>query len=79
MGKIRIRKVKVLAREVLEALGEKTATDFESNKLLVGQVLRGRISKKMRNKIAGYLTSLAKKELIKESKEKGQMNKDVKS
>ncbi|MEM1583918.1 MAG: 30S ribosomal protein S17e [Nitrososphaerota archaeon] len=65
MGKVRIRKVKVLAREVLKALGEQISVDFEKNKVLVGQVVTGRVSKKIRNKIAGYLTSLAKREMLK--------------
>ncbi len=62
MGKVRTRKVKVLAREVLKAFPDRVSTDFESNKLLVGEVLVGRVSKKLRNKVAGYLTALAKKE-----------------
>lgn len=70
MGKIRIRKVKVLAKEVTKVLGDRVAMDFESNKLLVGQVLTGRVSKKMRNKIAGYLTSLAKREHQKREEQK---------
>ncbi|MCX8193039.1 MAG: 30S ribosomal protein S17e [Nitrososphaeria archaeon] len=74
MGKIRIRKVKVLAKETMKMLEGKVAADFESNKLLVGQILTGRVSKKMRNKIAGYLTSIVKKELKKEeAKQKDQI------
>ncbi|MCS7125544.1 MAG: 30S ribosomal protein S17e [Aigarchaeota archaeon] len=74
MGKIRIRKVKVLAKETMKTLEGKVAADFESNKLLVGQILTGRVSKKMRNKIAGYLTSIVKKELKKEeAKQKDQI------
>lgn len=65
MGKVRTRKVKVLARGVMKALGDKVTTDFETNKLLVGQLLVGRVSKKLRNRVAGYLTSLAKKEQMK--------------
>lgn len=71
MGKIRIRKVKVLAREILSNLGGSAAMDFESNKVLVGRVLAGRVSKKMRNKIAGYLTSLMKKSVQKTEETEG--------
>lgn len=65
MGKVRIRKVKVLAREVLKILGDQISVDFDKNKILVGQILTGRVSKKIRNKIAGYLTALAKREMLK--------------
>jgi ribosomal protein S17E len=34
---------------------------------LVGQLLTGRVSKKIRNKVAGYLTTLAKIEMKKTS------------
>jgi len=67
MGKVRIRKVKVLAKEILKVLGDQITTDFETNKILVGQLLTGRVSKKIRNKVAGYLTTLAKIEMKKSS------------
>ncbi|MCL7384188.1 MAG: 30S ribosomal protein S17e [Thaumarchaeota archaeon] len=67
MGKVRIRKVKVLAKEILKVLGDQITTDFETNKILVGQLLTGRVSKKIRNKVAGYLTTLAKIEMKKTS------------
>ncbi|MEM4693427.1 MAG: 30S ribosomal protein S17e [Nitrososphaerota archaeon] len=69
-GKVRIRKVKVLAKEILKVAGDRITADFETNKLIVGQVLAGRVSKKMRNKIAGYLVSLVKMKLKKEVEEK---------
>jgi len=61
MGRVRTRKVKVLAREILKTFPDRVTTDFELNKKLVGEVLVGRVSKKLRNKVAGYLTALAKK------------------
>lgn len=63
MGKVRTRKVKVLAKEIFKAFSDKVSADFEANKRLVGEVLVGRVSKKLRNKVAGYLTALAKKQL----------------
>lgn len=60
MGKIRTAKVKRAAREIMEALGDRVSTSYEENKLLVGRVLRGQVSKKFRNKVAGYLTRLAR-------------------
>ncbi|MEM0445213.1 MAG: 30S ribosomal protein S17e [Nitrososphaerota archaeon] len=62
MGKIRTRKVKVLAGEILEDYPDLVKPDFESNKVLVGRVLRGAVSKKLRNKVAGYLTTLLKRQ-----------------
>lgn len=60
MGKIRTAKVKRTAREIMEAFRDRVSTSFDENKLLVGQVLRGQVSKKFRNKVAGYLTRLAR-------------------
>lgn len=63
LGKIRTRKVKVLASEILEGYPDLVKPDFESNKALVGEVLTGAASKKLRNKVAGYLTTLMKRRL----------------
>jgi|GEM_PF-6518187 len=35
MGKVRIRKVKVLAKEILKVLGDQITTDFEKIKFLL--------------------------------------------
>ena len=66
---MRTRKVKVLAKEVLKAFPDRVSADFEENKRLVGEVLVGRVSKKLRNKVAGYLTCLVKKRLRAEAEE----------
>jgi small subunit ribosomal protein S17e len=60
MGKIRTAKVKRVAREIMERYGDRVSTSFEGNKLLVMQVLTGQVSRKFANKVAGYLTRLAK-------------------
>lgn len=73
MGKVRIRKVKVLAKEILKVLGDHVTTDFETNKVLVGQLLTGRVSKKIRNKVAGYLTNLAKIEMKRKTQQEKQL------
>ncbi len=72
MGKIRIRKVKVLAAEILEKYPDAVKPDFEENKKLVDELLRGEVSPRLRNKVSGYLTSLVKQRLRKESAEKGE-------
>jgi len=61
MGRIKTRKVKVLAREILERFPDRVSADFELNKQLVGEVLVGRVSKKLRNQIAGYITRIVSK------------------
>jgi small subunit ribosomal protein S17e len=60
LGKIRTAKVKRVAREMMERYGNQVSTSFEENKVLVRQVLTGQVSKKFANKVAGYLTRLAK-------------------
>lgn len=66
---MKIRKIKVLAKEVIEKFPDKVSADFELNKLLVSQVLTGQVSKKIRNKVAGYITRLVRRELEKELEE----------
>jgi len=69
MGKIRIRKVKVLAAEILDSYPDRVSPDFTANKLLVREVVAGTVSPRLVNKVAGYLTSLTKRRL-RESAEK---------
>ncbi|RLF20633.1 MAG: 30S ribosomal protein S17e [Thermoprotei archaeon] len=59
MGKVRPRIVKRLARELLELYGDKFTTDFETNKKLVKE-LTNITSKRLRNRVAGYITHLMK-------------------
>jgi len=63
MGRIKTRKVKVLAKEIIEKYPERVSVDFELNKHLVGEVLVGQVSKKLRNQIAGYITRLMRARL----------------
>lgn len=73
MGKIRTAKVKRTAREIMETFGDRISTSFEENKRLVGQVLAGQVSKKFRNKVAGYLTRLARLTAKSEAGDVGQV------
>ncbi len=66
---MKTRKVKVLAREIMEKFPDRVSADFELNKMLVGEVLTGQISKKLRNQVAGYITRLVKRELEKAEEE----------
>ncbi len=65
MGKVRPRIVKRLARELLEKHGDKFTDDFEANKKLV-QELTNISSKRLRNRVAGYITHLVKIKLKRE-------------
>jgi len=63
MGRIKTRKVKVLAKEIVEKYPDRVSADFELNKHLVGELLVGQVSKKLRNQVAGYITRLVKMRL----------------
>ncbi|MEM1517710.1 MAG: 30S ribosomal protein S17e [Nitrososphaerota archaeon] len=77
MGKVRTRKVKVYAKDILEKFPSEVSHNFEENKRLVGIALRGQVSKKLRNRVAGYLTALAKKLEEKQKKEAEAMSADT--
>jgi small subunit ribosomal protein S17e len=57
MGRIKPRLVKRTSRELLEETNESFGKTFEENKKALGSSLP---SKKMRNKIAGYIARLKK-------------------
>lgn len=63
MGRIKTRKVKVLAKEIFERYPDRVSADFELNKRFVGELLMGQSSKKLRNQVAGYITRLVKMKL----------------
>lgn len=57
LGKIRPSHIKSIAKDILEKYSDLIADDFEKNKELLDQILDVK-SKRLRNRIAGYLTSL---------------------
>ncbi|MCD6444426.1 30S ribosomal protein S17e [Candidatus Bathyarchaeota archaeon] len=59
MGKVRPASIKRVARLLLERYGDKFTVDYESNKKLVEELVEVP-SKKIRNLLAGYVTSLVK-------------------
>ena len=59
MGKVRISIVKRTARELLEKYPELFTDDFEHNKNMVKKLIETD-SKRLRNRIAGYITHLMK-------------------
>jgi ribosomal protein S17E len=60
-----------LAKEIKELYPDRVSAVFEENKKLVRGVLEGRFSKKLSNKVAGYLVNLKKLELKKLKAEEG--------
>ena len=62
-GKVRIELEKRIARELVERFPEKFTTDYENNKKLV-DTFTNISSKKLRNRIAGYITQLQIKEKL---------------
>jgi len=59
LGKIRPSHIKRIAKNILEKYGDLIEDDFEKNKEVLDQILTLQ-SKKIRNRIAGYLTSLVR-------------------
>ncbi|WP_455363362.1 30S ribosomal protein S17e [[Eubacterium] cellulosolvens] len=57
MGKVRTETVKRAARELVEKYPDRFTNEYEANKLAVNELLRSP-SKKLRNRIAGYVTRL---------------------
>jgi small subunit ribosomal protein S17e len=56
-GKARTDLEKKIARELVERFPDKFTTDFENNKKLV-ESFTNISSKKLRNRVAGYITQL---------------------
>jgi small subunit ribosomal protein S17e len=57
LGKVRTETVKRAARELIERFPDKFTNEYGVNKLAVNELLRAP-SKKLRNRIAGYVTRL---------------------
>ncbi|MEM1731876.1 MAG: 30S ribosomal protein S17e [Desulfurococcaceae archaeon] len=57
MGKVRIKLVKRVAKELLEKYPDLFKRDFNTNKVVVSRLINIQ-SKRLRNKIAGYITHL---------------------
>ncbi|MFX1509881.1 MAG: 30S ribosomal protein S17e [Promethearchaeota archaeon] len=57
MGKVRTVLVKRLSRELVERYSDSFSTDFDQNKEVVDELLTN-TTKRLRNRIAGYVTRL---------------------
>ncbi len=61
MGRIKTTLIKRVARELVERYRHMLTTDFEKNKEILKEILVTH-DKTMRNKIAGYVTRLMKRQ-----------------
>ena len=57
LGKVRTETIKKISRELLERHGNKFTADYEKNKQIVDQLVESH-TKKMRNRVSGYVTRL---------------------
>jgi len=61
LGKVRTETVKRIAKDLLERHPDKFTVDYEANKQVIDQIVDSR-SKRLRNRISGYVTGLKKME-----------------
>jgi small subunit ribosomal protein S17e len=59
MGKVRTELVKRISYELMDKYERSFSTDFEQNKQFLNEI-GVEVSKKLRNRIAGYVTRLMK-------------------
>jgi len=57
LGRVRTEMIKKIARELLESNSQRFSTDYEENKKAVDELVNAK-TKRVRNKIAGYVTRL---------------------
>lgn len=63
MGKVRTEMVKRTTLELINKYSKSFNTDFDHNKKFMAELNIG-VSKKMRNKVAGYATRVVKSDLM---------------
>ena len=61
LGKVRTEMIKRIAKDLLERHPDKFTADYEANRQIIDQVVDSR-SKRVRNRISGYVTRLKKAE-----------------
>jgi small subunit ribosomal protein S17e len=66
LGSIRPGYVKIAARTLVQLYPDDFTDDFETNKRLVEQRIEGKTSKKVRNRVAGYLVRLVRTKATRE-------------
>jgi small subunit ribosomal protein S17e len=68
LGKVRTEMIKRISIELIDRYPYSFGTDFEPNKQFLKQVGLD-VSKKLRNKVAGYVTTIVKSDLMAEAQE----------
>ena len=68
MGKVRTETIKRISLELIEKYPYSFGTEFEPNKQFLKQIGLD-VSKKLRNKLAGYVTTILKSDLMAEAQE----------
>ena len=76
MGKVRTQRVKKISRELINRFPDRFNADFELNKKLV-DTLTEVSSKRLRNRIAGYVTRLITIKKATESDKMGETEKTI--
>jgi len=57
LGRVRTEMIKKIARELLQTSPQRFSTDYEENKKAVDELVNSK-TKRVRNRIAGYVTRL---------------------
>lgn len=60
MGKIKTALVKKTAMQLIKSYGDELSTDFNKNKEIIDKYIK--VSKKLRNVMAGYIVRIKKRE-----------------
>jgi len=68
LGKVRTEMIKRISIELIDRYPYSFGTEFEPNKQFLKQVGLD-VSKKLRNKVAGYVTTIVKSDLMAEAQE----------
>ncbi len=68
MGKVRTEMIKRISLELLEMYPYSFESEFEPNKQFLHEIGLD-VSKKLRNKIAGYITTVVKSDMLAEAME----------
>ena len=62
MGRVRGRLVRSASLEILKSYKDRFTDDYNANKLVLNEVITA--SKRVKNKIAGYITKLVKNKKV---------------
>ena len=71
MGKVRTEMVKRISLELIDKYEYSFQPEFEQNKQFLNEIGLD-VSKKLRNKIAGYITTVVKSDLMAEAMEEAE-------